>query len=93
MEWLVEFEGEQRPLQTIWNDEAARILGPLMATVENALGKAADLEELEGLKVIVYAEETDRGAEWGFKFTGSPAAVNYAISLMGRKSPIIDPLD
>lgn len=93
MEWLVEFEGEQRPLQTIWTDEAARIVGPLQATVEKALGRAADPEELEGLIVIVYAEETDTGAEWGFKFSGPPAAVNYAISLVGRTSPIIDPLN
>ena len=93
MEWLVEFEGEQRPLQTIWTDEAARIIGPLKATVENALGRAADLDGLEGLKVIVYAEETETGAQWGFKFSGPPAAVQYAISLVGRSSPIIDPLN
>lgn len=93
MEWLVEFEGEQRPLQTIWTDEAARTIGPLKATVENALGRAADLDGLEGLKVIVYAEETETGAEWGFKFSGPPDAVQYAITLVGRSSPIIDPLN
>ena len=64
MEWLVEFEGEQRPLQTIWTDKAAHIIGPLRATVEKALGRATDPEELEGLIVIVYAEETDTGARW-----------------------------
>ncbi|SFZ80822.1 hypothetical protein SAMN02983003_0152 [Devosia enhydra] len=86
----MEFEGEQRPLQTIWTHEAACIIGPLKATVENALGGAADLEELEGLKIIVYVEETETGAEWGFKFRGPAAAVNYAIYLVGRSSPVID---
>ena len=89
----MEFEGEQRPLQTIWTDEAARIIGPLKATVEKALGRAADPDELEGLMVIVYAEETDMGAAWGFKFSGPVAAVNYAVSLVGRSSPIVDPLN
>ncbi len=93
MEWLVEFEGEQRPLQTIWTDEAALIIGPLKATVEKALCRAADPKELEALMVIVYAEEADTGAAWGFKFSGQRAAVNYAIALVGRSSPIADPLN
>lgn len=66
----MEFEGEQRLLQTIWTDEVARIIGPLKATVENALGRAADLDgRARGLEGHSLADETETGAEWGFNWS------------------------
>jgi hypothetical protein len=91
MEWLVEYEGQQMPLDRIWSDELARIVGPLKSTIEKALARAAEPQELAGLKVVVYAEDTGNGASWGFKFAGSPAAVGYAVSLVGEQTPIVKP--
>lgn len=91
MEWLVEFEGEQRPLESIWSDEAARIIGPLKEAIEKALEQATDPDDLKGLRVIVFAEETESGAEWGFKFLGPPEAVHYAVDLTGSTMQIVDP--
>jgi hypothetical protein len=91
MEWLVEFEGRQTPMEAVWSDEFARIVSPLKHTIETALAKAADPDELNGLKVVIYAEEDDEGASWGFKFAGTPVAVNYAFFLMGERAPIVKP--
>lgn len=88
---MVEFEGERRPLESVWSDELARLVGPLKSTVENALDKAADPDELKGLMIIVYTEVMDAGAQWGFKFAGPPTAVNYAVSLVGQSAPVIKP--
>ncbi len=89
MEWLVEFEERQIPLDAVWSDEFARIVGPLKSTIEKALGKAADPRELDDLRVIVLAEEDVTGASWGFKFAGSPLAVNYAVVLVGDQAPVV----
>lgn len=91
MEWLVEFEGRQMPMDAVWSDDFARIVGPLRSTIEKALGKAADPDELDGLKVVVYAEEDGAGATWGFKFAGPPTAVNYAVFLTGDTMPVVKP--
>ena len=92
MKWLVELDGERRPIESVWSDELSRIVGPLKATVEAALGKAADPNELDGLQIIIYAEIADGGAEWGFKFAGRASAVNYAVDLMGSAVPIVSAL-
>jgi len=90
-EWLVAFEGRQMPMEAVWSDEFARIVVPERSTIEKALDKAADPDELNGLKVVVYAEEDTGGATWGFKFAGPPTAVNYAIFLTGDTMPVVKP--
>lgn len=79
------------PMEAVWSDEFARIVGPLRSTIEKALDKAADPDELQGLKVVVYAEEGEDGATWGFKFAGPPTAVNYAVFLTGGAMPVVKP--
>lgn len=91
MEWLVEFEGEHRSLESIWTDEMERLVGPLKSSIDNALAEATDPNELQGLQVIVYAEQTAVGATWGVKFKGPPSTVDYAVRLTGRSLPIVDP--
>lgn len=82
--WIVEFEGQQKPLDDVWSPEMAVIVGPVRHQVAGALDAAADPDELEGLRVIIFAED----GEWGFRLAGSPTAVNYAIALIGLKRDI-----
>lgn len=79
------------PMEAVWSDEFARIVGPLKSSIEKALDEATDPSQLHGLKVVVYAEENDTRASWGFKFAGSPTAVNYAVSLTGDTMPVVKP--
>ncbi|SFV31812.1 hypothetical protein SAMN05216456_1466 [Devosia crocina] len=88
--WIIEFQGVQKPLDEIL-DAVSAIVCPLRATVQNALDQAADPQELDGLRVVVYAEEENGGAAWGFRFEGSPSSVNYAVSLVGALAPIVPP--
>lgn len=91
MEWIVEFEGRHLPMDAVWSDDFARIVGPLKSTIEKALDRAADPDELDGLRIIVYAEDDGEAPAWGFKFAGPPVAVNYAVILMGDTAPIVPP--
>lgn len=84
VEWLVEFEGQQRRLDDIWSDELAKTVGPLCEEVSTALGGAQSPEDLEGLKVVIYSD----GDEWGFKLAGPSNAVNYATDVIGQVRPI-----
>lgn len=79
------------PMEAVWSDDFARIVGPLLSTIEKALDKAADPDELDGLKIVVYAEDDSDGPTWGSKFAGSPTAVSYARFLMGEQAPIVKP--
>ncbi len=79
------------PMEAIWSDEFARVVGPLRLSVENALAKAVDTDELDGLKVVIYAEEDPEGATWGFKFAGPPTAVSYAVFPTGKVVPLVKP--
>ena len=88
MRWSVEFEGRQVPLDAVWDDIKA-IVGPLKQTVEAALDKAADPDELADLNIVIFAEDNAGGAEWGFKLEGTAVAVNYATSLIGKTASII----
>lgn len=89
MEWIVEFEGRQLPMDVVWNDDFAKIVGPLKATIDQALVRAADPDELNGLRIIVFAEDEGDAPMWGLRFEGSPVAVNYAVVLLGAKAPIV----
>jgi hypothetical protein len=84
VEWLVEFEGQQRRLDDIWSDELAKVVGPTRDEISAVLDSAPSPEDLEGLRVIIYAEE----GEWGFKLKGPPLAVNYATDLIGQSRQI-----
>jgi|TARA_A100001391_G_C5082904_1_gene280342 hypothetical protein len=89
MEWFVEFEGRQLPMDAVWSDDFARIVGPLKSTIEKTLNRAAEPDELEGLKIVVFAENEADSPTWGFKFAGPQTAVNYAVSLLGAQAPIV----
>lgn len=74
------------PMDAVWSDDFARIVGPLVSTIEKALDGADDLK---GLKIVIYAEDDSDGPTWGFKFEGPPASVNRAIDLLGTEAPIV----
>lgn len=76
------------PLEAVWDDIKA-IAGPLKHTVQAALDKAADPDELADLNVVIFAKENAGGAEWGFKLEGTAVAVNYATALIGKTAPIV----
>lgn len=82
--WIVEFEGQQKPLAEVWSPEMAVIVGPVRDSVSAALEAAEDPDELHELRVIIFAED----GEWGFRLAGSPVAVNYAIALIGLKRDV-----
>lgn len=85
MEWLVEFEGQRLPMDRVWGDDFAKIVGPLVDTLKVALAGADDLD---GLKVVIYAEDDGDDMSWGFKFEGPPLVVNRAIDLFGTSAEI-----
>ena len=87
----MEFAGRQMPMDAVWSDDFAKIVGPLKPTIEKALVKADDPDDLEGLKIIVFAEDDGDAPAWGFKFAGLPVAVNYAVILVGPEAPIVRP--
>lgn len=74
------------PMDAVWSDDFARIVGPLVSTIEKALDGADDLD---GLKIVIYAEDDSDGPTWGFKFEGPPTSVNRAIDLLGTEAPIV----
>ena len=74
------------PMNAVWSDDFARIVGPLVSTIEKALHGADDLDDL---KVVIFAEDDSDGPTWGFKFEGPPASVNLAIDLLGTAAPIV----
>lgn len=85
MEWLVEFEGQRLPMDRVWSEEFAQIVGPLVAKLKGALEGAEGIEEL---KVVIYAEDDGQDLGWGFKFEGPPLVVNRAIDLFGTSAEI-----
>jgi len=91
MQWMVEFDGQQLPMDAVWDNDVAKVVGPSKATIEKALARAAEPDELRELKVIVFAEDEGEAPVWGFKFAGAPHAVKYAIDLMGKETPIMPP--
>ena len=74
------------PMNAVWSDDFARIVGPLVSTIEKALLGADDLD---GLKVVIFAEDDGDAPTWGFKFEGPTAAVNRAVDLLGPEAPIV----
>ena len=88
MEWLVEFEERRLPFAAIWSNDMENLVGPLKSTIDWALSAAAS-GELEGLKVVLYAEKDDgAGPRWGFKPIGPSYAVDCARRLIGDAAPI-----
>lgn len=85
MEWLVEFEGQRLPMDRVWSEEFAQIVGPLVAKLKGALDGAEGIEEL---KVVIYAEDDGQDLGWGFKFEGPTLVVNRAIDLFGTTAEI-----
>jgi len=88
MEWLVEFEERSMPLEAVWSDDMSKLVDPLKSTIDSALAVAA-AEDIEGLKIVLYAEHGSEGAPtWGFKLVGSPHVVDYARRLIGDAGSI-----
>lgn len=85
MEWFVEFEGQQLPMERVWSEEFAQIVGPLVAKLKSALEGADGMEEL---KVVIYAEDYGQDLGWGFKFEGPTMVVNRAIDVFGTSAEI-----
>ncbi|EYD74383.1 hypothetical protein Rumeso_04068 [Rubellimicrobium mesophilum DSM 19309] len=85
IEWTVEFEGRQKLLSDIRSAEVLRLVEPLRHTLVKALGRTADPDSLDGLKVVICSEKEN----WGFRLEGSEPAVNHAISLLGTEVLVI----
>lgn len=85
MEWIVEFEGQRLPMDRVWGDDFARIVGPLVDTLKTALDGADDLD---GLKIVIFAEDDGEDMSWGFKFEGPPLTVNRAVDLLGPEASL-----
>lgn len=85
MEWIVEFEGQQLPMERVWSEEFAQIIGPLVSTLKASLEGA---EGIEDLRVVIFAEDHGEDMSWGFKFEGPPMSVNRAVDLLGPEAPI-----
>lgn len=85
MEWLVEFEGQRLPMDRVWGNDFAQIVGSLVATLKATLDGT---EGIDGLKVIIYAEDDGQDMSWGFKFEGPLLSVNRAIDLLGPEAAI-----
>jgi len=85
MEWIVEFEGQRLPMDRVWSDEFAQIVGPLVAKLKAALNGA---DGIDGLKIVIYAEDDGEDMSWGFKFEGQPLAVNRAVDLLGPQASL-----
>jgi hypothetical protein len=84
MKWTIEFEGRQRPLADVWDDDVARIIGPHRDRVERAFATARDHEILSNIEVVFFVDD-DR--TWGIRFCGEPLPVQYATDLV---KPFID---
>lgn len=85
MEWIVEFEGQRLPMERVWADDFAQIVGPLVDMLKTALAGADDLEELN---IVIFAEDDGEDMSWGFKFEGPPMAVNRAVDLLGPEASL-----
>lgn len=72
-------------MERVWADDFAQIVGPLVNTLKAALDGADDLN---GLKIVIYAEDDGDDMSWGFKFEGSPMAVNRAVDLLGPEASL-----
>ena len=69
-------------MDAVCSDDFARIVGPLVSTIEKALDHADDLD---GLKVVIFAEDDSDGPNWGFKFEGPTGKWDIAQLQRGLK--------
>lgn len=72
-------------MDRVWGDDFAKIVGPLVDTLKATLDGADDLD---GPKIVIYAEDDDEDMSWGFKFEGPPLAMNRAVDLLGPEAAI-----
>lgn len=79
--WLVEFEGQTKPLDSVTDPAFQSAVHDSRAYVERAL--AAEPDEFDELKVIYFV---DLETGLGFRFLGPPHAVNLAVDLVGQKA-------
>lgn len=78
-EWLVEFDGRQKPLADIADARFQAAVAPARHIIEEALQRI-DIADLDGLQVVFWIDPED-----GLKFTlrGPPVAVNLAVDAIG----------
>ena len=84
MKWTIEFEGDQKPLVDVWDDDIARMMGPYKNRLEQAFARARDQEILANIEVVFFVDDE---RTWGVRFCGEPLAVQYATDLV---KPFID---
>lgn len=80
MKWTIEFEGYQKPLADVWNDDIAEIIGPYRHRIEQALATARDQSMLSDIEIVFYVDDEQT---WGVRFYGEALAVQYATDLVG----------
>lgn len=85
VQWLVEFEGKQKPLDEIKSQDFQRSVEPIRTFLSDVLAPILNEPELGELRVIFSLDP-----ETGLKFTlrGPPALVNEAISRIGPNAEI-----
>lgn len=78
-EWLVEFDGRQKPLPDIADARFQDAVAPAKRLIEEAL-QSIDAADLTELQVVFWVDP-----EEGLKFTlrGPPVAVNLAVDAIG----------
>lgn len=81
--WLVEFEGQTRPLDSITDPTFQAAVNDSRRYVERAL--AAEPDAFAELKVI-YSVDPESGLE--FRFVGPAHAVNLAVDLVGQRAEV-----
>jgi hypothetical protein len=79
MKWTIEFDGRQKPLAEVWDDNIARIISPYKDRVEQAFATARDQEILCDIEIVFFVDDE---RTWGVRFCGEPLAVQYAIDLV-----------
>lgn len=72
-------------MERVRTDEFSQIDAPLVSTHKTALDGA---EDIDGLKIIIYAEDAGEDMSWGFRFEGPPLSVNRAVDLFGSEVSI-----
>ena len=78
MKWTIEFMGQQRPLDEVWSDDLAGIIGPYRDRIETAFKAARDPELLNDIEVIFFVDDQN---SWGVRFYGQSLAVQYATDI------------
>ena len=83
VEWLVEFEGQRKPLSEIRTHELRNLIEPIRAHIASALEPTEDEPDFARVRVVFLFDPAD-----GLKFSieGAPLALNRAMDRIGIRA-------